>query len=81
MPVLMSSARPVGRKAKKLLLPAVLVVSGASCTPPSPSQCGSERYHACWPDGGFACPPECGALKQADGGLELDAMARPQCLC
>jgi hypothetical protein len=65
---------------KKLLLPAALLA--ASCSPtPAPKKCGTETFHACWPDGGFACGEDCGALKYPDGGLELDSMGNPQCLC
>jgi hypothetical protein len=65
---------------RRLLIPAALIV-GAGCTPPPKPVCGTEAFHACWPDGGFACGEDCGALKLPDGGLELDSMGRPQCLC
>lgn len=66
----------------KLLLPAALIVTaGTSCTPAPPVVCGSEQHHACWPDGGFACPSDCGGLHQADGGLEVDSTGMPICLC
>jgi hypothetical protein len=63
----------------KLLLPAALIA--AACSPPQQPKCGTETFHACWPDGGFACPSDCGGLKYPDGGLELDSMGQPQCLC
>lgn len=64
---------------RQLLIPAALIV-GAGCSP-APKVCGSETFHACWPDGGFACGEDCGALKLPDGGLELNSMGMPQCLC
>ncbi|MBL8955661.1 MAG: hypothetical protein JNK82_33105 [Myxococcaceae bacterium] len=67
-------------KRKKLLLPAALV-AGAACTPQPPEVCGAEPFHACWPDGGFACPRECGGLKHPDGGLDLNDDGTPVCFC
>ena len=66
------------RKAKWLVPAALVATASSGC---SPAPCGSEPYHACWPDGGFACPSNCGAKRYADGGLELDSMGMPDCLC
>ena len=68
------------RHKPKLLVPAVLL-AGTACSPQPAPVCGSEPFHACLPDGGFACPTGCGALKLPDGGLDLDPMGQPVCLC
>lgn len=65
---------------KRILIPAAFVFA-AGCTPAMPKKCGTEPSHACWPDGGFACPEECGGIKESDGGLKLDSMGQPTCLC
>ncbi|MFT3841518.1 MAG: hypothetical protein QM723_31305 [Myxococcaceae bacterium] len=67
---------------RKKLIPAVLLIAGATSGCDGPKKCDPAKDGACKPDGGFICESDdCFPAIGDDGGVEYDATGQPVCLC